>query len=170
MSRQMLSASTGSVSRRERWAFARAGGTASRERGLSSKPLTGASLPERREEPLERIEELVDHPLLERDDRVVGDRDALRADLGAALGDVAIADTLLAAQVGHAVLDVERMHLERGARDQQARADEAVVQVVLAQYVADVLAEEALDALPELLHAVDVGLRHAPGAVRRVGR
>ena len=69
-----------------------------------------------------------------------------------------------------AVLGVERVHLERGRVDQEARADELVVHVVVAQDVADVLAQEALDALAELLHAVDVLLRHAPGAVGRVGR
>ena len=40
-----------------------------------------------------------------------------------------------------------------------------VVLVVIAQDVADVLAQEALDALAEFLHAVDVFLGHAPGAV-----
>ena len=68
-----------------------------------------------------------------------------------------------------AVLGVERMHLQRGGVDQEARADELVVHVVVAQDVADVLAQEAFDALAEFLHAVDVRLRHAPGAVRRVG-
>jgi hypothetical protein len=37
------------------------------------------------------------------------------------------------------------------------------------QHVADVLAEKALDALAEFLHAIDVRLRHPPGAVGRVG-
>ena len=64
---------------------------------------------------------------------------------------------------------VERMHLERRRVDEEARADELVVLVVIAQHVADVLAEEALDALAELLHAIDVALRHAPGAVGGVG-
>ena len=73
-------------------------------------------------------------------------------------------------QLGDAVLGVERVHLQRGDVDQEARADELVVLVVVAQHVADVLAQEALDALAELLHAVDVLLLHAPGAVRRVGR
>ena len=41
--------------------------------------------------------------------------------------------------------------------------------VVLAKHVADVLAQEALDALAELLHAVDVALLHPPRTVRRVG-
>ena len=54
------------------------------------------------------------------------------------------------------VLGVERMHLERGHVDEEARADELLVLVMVAQDVADILAEEAFDALAELLHAVDV--------------
>src|SRR5439155_6018847 len=53
---------------------------------------------------------------------------------------------------------------------QVARAHELLVQVMVAQHVADVLAEEALDALPELLDPVHVLLLHPPGAVGRVGR
>jgi len=41
---------------------------------------------------------------------------------------------------------------------------------VVAQDVADILAEKAFDALAEFLHAVHVFLLHAPGAVRGVGR
>ena len=51
--------------------------------------------------PGERVVVRVGHPLLERDDRVVGDLDVLRADLGAALRDVAQADAA-------AVLEVRR--------------------------------------------------------------
>src|SRR5690242_11668272 len=40
-----------------------------------------------------RVEELVDDALLQRDDGVVGNRDVFRTDLRAALGDVAVADT-----------------------------------------------------------------------------
>ena len=42
--------------------------------------------------------------------------------------------------------------------------------LVLAQHVAHVLAQETLDALAKLLHAIDVGLLHPPGAIRRIGR
>ena len=41
----------------------------------------------------------------------------------------------------------------------------SLVLVVIAQHVAHVLAQKALDALPEFLHAVDVLLLHAPRAV-----
>src|SRR5678815_185614 len=126
--------------------------------------------PEQREQPAQRVVVAVGHALLERDDAVVGDRDALGADLRAALGDVAVADPVLLLEIGLAVLDVERVHLERRRVDQEARSDELLVLVVVAQHVAHVLAQEALDALAELLHPVDVGLRHAPGAVGRVRR
>jgi hypothetical protein len=71
-------------------------------------------------------------------------------------------------QVAHALAAVEGVHLEGGGVDQQPRPDEALVEVVLAQDVADVLAEEALDALAELLHAVDVAcaMRQVPSGRR----
>ena len=65
-----------------------------------------------------------------------------------------------------AVLAVDRVHLEPGDPHEEARAGELVLQLVGAQHVADVLAEEALDALAELLHAVDVVLLPAPLGAR----
>jgi hypothetical protein len=118
----------------------------------------------------DRIVELVDHALLERDDGVIRDRNMLGTDPRAAFGDVAIADSMGLLELGHAVRRVQGMHLQRGGVDQDPRPDELLVLVVVAEHVADVLAEEALDALPELLHPVDVRLLHAPGAIFRVGR
>src|ERR1043165_2355871 len=46
-------------------------------------------------EPDQRVVLTPDDPLLHRDQRVVGDLDVLRADLGAALGDVAQAEPVL---------------------------------------------------------------------------
>ena len=46
--------------------------------------------------------------------------------------------------------------------------DEFVVQPVVTQDVADVLTEEALDALTKLLHAFDVVLVDAPAPVWRI--
>src|SRR5262245_25333755 len=133
-------------------------------------PQVSAPRPQDAEEALQRVVEAVGHPLLERDDRIVRDRDALRAGARAALGDVAVADAVRGLQVRQPVLDVERVHLQGRRLHQVAGADEAFVQLVVPQDVADVLAEEALDALAELLHAVHVRLRHAPGAVGGVGR
>jgi hypothetical protein len=47
------------------------------------------------------------------------------------------------------------------------RAGKAVEQPVLAQDVAHVLTQEALDAFAKFLDALDIRLRHAPGAIRR---
>src|SRR5258708_38423131 len=81
-----------------------------RERGLSSNIIAACRGSERRlarscrrrllaaqdpQQLRQRIEDVVHHALLERDDGIVGDRDPLRADLGAALGDVAKTDSLL---------------------------------------------------------------------------
>src|SRR4029079_12172132 len=120
------------------------------------------------EEARDRVEVPVDHPLFPRNDGVVRDGDALRTDLRAALRDVAVADPVRLAQLGDAVLGVQRVHLQRRRVDQEARPDELLVLVVVAKHVADVLAQEALDALAELLHALDVFLLHAPGPVGRV--
>ena len=65
-----------------------------------------------------------------------------------------------------AVGGVERVHLEAGDADEEARAEVALLQCVVAQHVADVLAEEALDALAELADPVDVLLLHQPVGVR----
>src|SRR5690606_29511791 len=121
-----------------------------------SGKLSGLLRTEHPEEPGDRIEELVHHALLQRDDRIIGDGDVLRADLGAALGDVAEADAVFIADLGNTILGIERVHLEGGEVDEVAGAGELGVLAVLAQHVADILAEEALDALAELLHAVDV--------------
>ena len=80
-----------------------------------------------------------------------------------------IADALGLLQFRQAILGIQRVHFQRGGINQEAGADELLVLVVVAQHVADVLAEETFDALAEFLHAVDVLLLHAPGAVRGVG-
>src|SRR5881296_67544 len=113
----------------------------------------------------DRVVEVVHHAFLQRDDGVVGDVDRLGTDLGAALGDVAVADAGLLLQVAAARGGIERVHLEARDAYKEARAGEGVRALVVAQHVAHVLAEEALDALAELLHPVDVLLLHAPGAV-----
>src|SRR5437867_1890136 len=106
------------------------------------------------------------HTLLERDDRVVGDVNVLRANLGAALGDVAEAEAVRRANEIDALVRVERVHLERGEAHEEPRPGEALlVLFVVADDVADILAEEALDALVEFLNALDVLLVHPPLAV-----
>src|SRR5439155_1114235 len=108
----------------------------------------------------------VGHPLLERDDPVVGDVDVLGAHLGAALRDVAEAHAGLLPHELRPIAGVERVHVEAGQLDEEARPREILLLLlVVADDVADVLAQEALDALVELLDAIDVLLHHPIGAV-----
>ena len=112
-------------------------------------------------EPHDRVVLAVGDALLHRDQRVVGDLDVLGAHLGAALGDVAVAQTEVL--LGHvlAVQGVQRVHVQFGDPHQETRAGERLlVLLVVADHVADVLAQEALDALAELLGALHVDLRH----------
>src|SRR5262245_60360219 len=120
------------------------------------------------EQLLNRVEEAIHYPLLERDDGVLGNRDELGANLTAARSDVAVPDIVLTLQVRNAVFGIQRVHLERRGVDQEARADELIVLMVVTQYVAHILTQKALDALAELLHAFDVRLLHAPRAIVRV--
>src|ERR1700730_90018 len=62
------------------------------------------------------------------------------------------------------------MHFERGNVDQETRADELVVHVMIAQDVANVLAQKAFDTFAKFLNAVNVRLRNTPAAVGSVGR
>ena len=65
------------------------------------------------------------------------------------------------------------MHLERRAIYEKPETDELVMQTVIANDVADILAQVAPDALTELLHPFDVSLYHTPCPVfgiRQTGR
>lgn len=99
--------------------------------------------------------------LLEGNQRIVGDVNVLRADLSAALGDVAVAQPELL--LGHllAIHRVQWVHVELGDAHQHARSSEGfVVLLVIAHHVAGVLAQEALNALAELLAALNILLLH----------
>src|SRR5664279_5218176 len=106
-----------------------------------------------RPEPDDRVVLAVDHAFLHRDDRVVGDLDALRTDLGAALGDVAHPDALLRlGELPPIGPRIQWMHVQLGGPDEEARPGErSLVVLVIPRDVADVLAQETLDALAELL-------------------
>src|SRR5256885_2648505 len=54
------------------------------------------------------------------------------------------------------------MHLEAGRPDEEPRTDERSLDLVVPEDMAHVLAQEALDALPELLDPLDVLLLPAP--------
>src|SRR5579863_9023830 len=107
----------------------------------------------------------VDHALFHGDDAVVGDLDVLGAHLSAALGDVAHAEAAVVRELAP-IVDVEGVHLELGEADEEAGPGVfRLVLLVVTDHVADVLAHEALDALAELLAALDVDLQHAVAAL-----
>src|SRR5580692_3414406 len=91
----------------------------SRSRPSSARPLT-----EYAKQAAQRIVEFIHHPLLQRNDGVVGDLDFLRAHLSAALGDVAIPDAVRILQIGQPVFGVHGIHFERGVIQQETGADE----------------------------------------------
>src|ERR1700682_1422977 len=104
----------------------------------------------------DRIEVDIVHALLERDDRVVRDVDVLRTHLGAALCDVALPAARLSLQLRTPVDRILGVHLQARDPDQETGTVEGILQVVVAYDVADVLAQEALDAFAELHHALDI--------------
>src|SRR6202007_1071903 len=88
--------------------------------------------------------------------------DVFGANLGAALRDVAESDTELVFQQPRAGQAVEWMHFKAGNANEETRSAELFLFGVVAKDVADVLAEEALDALIEFLHTLHVALVHLP--------
>src|SRR5580698_11609762 len=112
-------------------------------------------------EPDQRVVLAPGHALLHRDERVVGDLDALRAYLGAALGDVAVAEPEVVLRDLPAVGGIGRVHLEFGDPHQEPGPRErALVLRMVADHMTDVLAQVALDALAEFLRPLHVHLLH----------
>src|SRR5712691_10655234 len=90
------------------------------------------------------------YPLLERNNGIVGDFDLLRTHLRAALGDVAHADPRARLDQLQPVIAVQRMHLQGREADKEPRPSKpAFVALVVANDVADILTQEAFDALVE---------------------
>src|SRR5215467_2339899 len=118
--------------------------------------LPGPAPAQRADRRPQRVEVKVVHPLLERDDGVVGDVDVLGAHLLAAFGDVAEAGAGIALEQRPAVEHVARMHLQAGDPDHEARTVVLLLPIMVAQHVAHVLAKEALDAFAKLEHPIDV--------------
>jgi len=114
------------------------------------------------EQHCQRIVKLVHHTLLERDDSVVCNVNVLGTNLRAALRDIAIAQAKLILEQARAVEAIERMHLETGDSNEETRAGELFLLVVLAKNVTNVLAKKAFDALAKLLDAVHIQLRDFP--------
>src|SRR4030095_1463305 len=103
-------------------------------------------------EPTKRIVKFIHYTFLERDDSVVGDLNAFRTHFCAALRDVAVTDSLCGSQFVHPILSIKRMHFERGDINQISWPNELFMHAMVAQHVADILAQEALDAFPKFLN------------------
>src|SRR6476469_6624068 len=138
----------------------------------SAAPSAGLPPEQLAAQPHQRVVLAVDRALLQRDQRVVSDLDVLRAHLGAALGDVAVAQAVLFDGLLRAPgTRVERVHGQLGLAHEVARPGErGLVLLVVAHHVAGVLAQVALDALAELLAPLDVDLLHPVLARRHAGR
>src|SRR5947207_5548371 len=114
------------------------------------------------QEPTHWIVEIIYNSLFQRNDRVVGDVDVFGANLGAAFSDVAVADTELLFQQLGSIQTVKRMHFKPRHAHKESRSAELFLLVVIAQHVANVLAQEAFDAFTKLLYAIDLALIHLP--------
>jgi hypothetical protein len=117
----------------------------------------------------EWVEEAINHALFERNDGVVGDRDTFWAHLSTTLGDIAQADAELFPQLWGAIAHIQGVHFQRGRVNEEPWSNELFVHLMIAQYVANILAEIAFDALAKFLHPVNVALGYAPCAIRRIG-
>src|SRR5439155_11792402 len=88
----------------------------------------------------DRIVLRVHNAFLQRNDPVVCDVDSFGAHLAAAFGDVAVAETAFVLRELAPVGRVQRVHLELGQTDKEARAREVrLVLFVVADHMADVL-------------------------------
>src|SRR6266545_2701392 len=121
-------------------------------------------------DPTKGIIKVVHYAFLQRNNSVIGNLNAFRANLCAAFGDVAIADPLFVSQLLGTIRRIERMHLQRSDMDQKPRPNESLVHLVIAQHVADILAKKAFDAFAEFLYTIDVLLLHSPCPVGRIRR
>src|SRR5437667_12002714 len=104
----------------------------------------------------------IDDPFLERNDGVVGDVNVFRADFRAAFGDVAEANAEGLLEEWSAIDAVHRVHFQGGGLHEECRSRKHLMFVMLAQYMTNILAEKALNALPKLLHPIDVLLIPLP--------
>src|SRR5262249_20309516 len=104
---------------------------------------------------------------LEWNNRIIRYRDVFGANLRTTLRNITVADSLCGFQIQRPVLSIQGVHFESRGVNKKPGADK-FLHMVVSQNVADILAQEALDALSEFLDAIDIGLRHPPASIGRV--
>src|ERR1700735_564702 len=176
MSRQIDSASSGSLSERYSSAFATASGIPAFEMVFSlnsiEPPLASTRfwsccrtlfcpsyLPHQHEH---GIVKFVDNTLLQRNDRIIRNVNLLGAHFRTALGDVAQTEAEVLLEHARAGFRIARMHFEPRDPDEEPRSPEMLHFLVLAEHVAHILAQEAFNAFPKFLHPVHIYLVHFP--------
>ena len=79
---------------------------------------------------------------------------------------IAVGEGQVVLDVIHAIIAIEGVHFQRRQAHEEARAGEGrLIVVVVADNMADVLAQETLDTFVEFLYPVDVFLVHPAGTV-----
>jgi len=82
---------------------------------------------------------IVHYTLFKRNNGVVGDGDLLGADLGTAFRDIAESDAVFSLQILCPPVIVKRVHFQRCRVGKKSGTDELVLEIVLAENMADVL-------------------------------
>ena len=100
------------------------------------------------------------HALLQRNNGIVSDVDVFGTDLRTAFGDVAQANAEGILELAQAVCCIEGMHGQGSDAHHEAWSGKVVAPMVT-QHMTDVLAQEAFNALVELLQTIDIILLHA---------
>src|SRR5271154_144874 len=113
-------------------------------------------------DPHQRIVISVHDALLQRNDGIVRDMDVLGTNFRAALRNIAVAQPQLILQHLQARNSIQRMHLESRYAYKESRPAKLRLLVVIAQNVANVLAQEALNTLSKFLHPVSIFLIKLP--------
>ena len=84
-----------------------------------------------------------------------------RTDLGAALGDVAVTETVLLLSFSPTVKSIQWVHIKLSQADEKSRASKCfLVLLVISDNVASVLTEKTFDAFAELLAPLNIDLSH----------
>jgi hypothetical protein len=102
------------------------------------------------------IVKFIYHALLQGNNRVISNSDVFGTHFGAALRNIAIPDSARLLQFGQAIFGVQRVHLQRCSENKKARSDKFLVQMMISQNMADILAKEAFDALAKFLDPINI--------------